>query len=114
MSKNQFQSNLLDFEQIKAKLKKKYEDSGEFDDFDFSGSGVNALLNVLAENTHIGAMADNFATNEAFLDTAQLRGSVVSHAKAHNYLPRSVLSSRAKVTVTLSGVDESIGREERR
>lgn len=90
----------LDFTSIKQNLKTYFKDSGEFDDYNFEGSGLSAILDVLAYDTHFKALTANFALNEAFLDTAQLRGSVVSHAKSLNYLPSSRTSAQAVLTVT--------------
>ena len=77
----------LDFQQIKSALKQYFKDSGEFNDYNFEGSGLSAIMDVLAYDTHMKALTANFALNEAFLDSAQLRGSVVSHATSLNYLP---------------------------
>lgn len=104
MAQSKFDPAKLDFNSIKSKLKEYFENSGEFTDYDFEGSGLSSLLDVLAYNTHIQGLVANFATNEAFLDTAQLRSSVVSHAKPLDYLPRSRRSSRAVVNLALSSV----------
>ena len=98
----------LDFEQIKAALKQYYKDSGEFNDYNFEGSGLSAIVDVLAYDTHMKALTANFALNEAFLDSAQLRGSVVSHAKSLNYLPGSRNSSTAVLNVAIAGADPLI------
>jgi hypothetical protein len=93
----------LDYNQIRSSLKAYFQNSGRFVDYDFDASGLAAILDVLAYNTHIQAMTANITLNEAFLDTAQLRSSVVSLAKPLNYLPRSKTSARATVDVTISG-----------
>ena len=97
----------LDFQQIKAALKQYFKDSGEFNDYNFEGSGLSAIMDVLAYDTHMKALTANFALNEAFLDSAQLRGSVVSHAKSLNYLPGSRNSAQAVLDVAISGPDTS-------
>jgi len=102
MSDN-FTPSKLNFEDIKESLKTYFKNTGEYNDYDFEGSGMNTMMDVLSYNTHLQAMYANFAVNESFLDTAQLRSSVVSHAKPLNYVPRSVRSSRALVRVTLQG-----------
>jgi len=107
MSQFKFDPAKLDFAQIKAALKANLEATGTFNDYDFDGSALDALLDVLALNTHLNALTANFATNEAFLDTAQLRGSVVSHAKPLNYLPRSRRSSKATITMALQSVPDA-------
>lgn len=96
----------LDFQNIKAGLKNYFRSSPEFADYDFEASGLNNILDVLAYNTHINGLTANFALNEAFLPTAQLRSSVVSHAETLGYQVRSRTSSSAllNLTVNLSGV----------
>ena len=92
----------LDFEQIKESIKQYFKDSGEFNDYNFEGSGLSAIMDALAYNTHLQALMANFSLNEAFLDSAQLRGSVVSHAKSLNYMPGSRNSSQATLNVTIN------------
>lgn len=104
MSSFTFDPAKLDFNTIKSKLKTYFAESGEFADYDFEGSGLSSLLDVLAYNTHLQAMVANMATNEAFIDTAQLRSSVVSHAKPLNYLPRSRRSAKATLKISLQNV----------
>ena len=76
----------------------------EFTDYDFEGSGMNALLDVLAYNTHYLAMNMNMVANESFLDTASVRSSVVSHAKTLGYIPNSARAPIASVNVTLNNI----------
>ena len=99
-------STELDFQQIKASLKKFLEASDEFNDYDFEGAGLNNLLDVLAYNTHFNALNANFALNESFLVTAQLRPSVVSLAESLGYVPDSKKSAEATISlsINLSGV----------
>ena len=91
----------LDFDQIKQNLKNYLKTQSEFNDYNFEGSGLSTLLDVLAYNTHYNAMAAHFSLNEAFLDSAQIRGNVVTRAKLLGYVPRSVLSPRASVNLSL-------------
>ena len=91
----------LDFNQIKTNLKNFLKTQTEFNDYDFDGSGMSVLLDVLAYNTHYNAMNAHFSLNEAFLDSAQIRGNVVTRAKLLGYVPRSVLSSRGVVTIVV-------------
>mgnify|MGYP003638278140 FL=1 len=91
----------LDFDQIKTNLKNFLKTQTEFNDYDFDGSGMSVLLDVLAYNTHYNAMNAHFSLNEAFLDSAQIRGNVVTRAKLLGYVPRSVLSSRGVVTIVV-------------
>ena len=85
----------LDFDQIKKNLKNFLKQQTEYTDYDFEGSGLSVLLDVLAYNTHYNAMNAHYSLNEAFLDSAQIRGNVVTRAKLLGYTPRSVLSPRA-------------------
>ena len=96
----------LDFENIKTSLKNFLKADTQFADYDFDASGLNNILDVLAYNTHVNGLTANFALNEAFLNTAQLRSSVVSHAETLGYEVRSRVASKALVelSVNLSGV----------
>ena len=98
----------LDFDNIKSNLKTFMRNQDEFTDYDFEGSGINALLDVLAYNTHYLAMNVNMAINEMFLDTASVRASVVSHAKTLGYTPNSVRAPSATVNVTLNNFPSSL------
>ena len=97
----------LDFPEIKENLKNFLKQQTEFTDYDFEGSGLNVLLDVLAYNTHYNAMNAHFALNESFLDSAQIRGNVVTRAKLLGYIPRSVLSPRAAVDLVVNVAGES-------
>ena len=92
----------LDFDDIKTNLKTFMRNQNEFTDYDFEGSGINALLDVLAYNTHYLAMNVNMAANEMFLDSASIRSTVVSHAKTLGYTPSSARAPSATVNVTLN------------
>ena len=92
----------LDFANIKAALKTFLQQQSEFEDYDFEGSGLNNLLDVLAYNTHFNALTANFALNESFLSTAQLRSSVLSHAETLGYRPRSITSAQATVNISIT------------
>lgn len=96
------ESTQLDFAQIKSNLKTYLAAQSEFSDFDFEGAGINNILDVLAYNTHFNALNANFALNEAFLNTAQLRSSVVSHAQSLGYQVRSRTASAATVNISLN------------
>lgn len=91
----------LDFADIKQNLKNFLKQQAEFNDYDFDGSGLNVLLDVLAYNTHYNALNAHYSLNESFLDSAQIRGNVVTRAKLLGYTPRSVLSPRAKVDLVV-------------
>lgn len=92
----------LDFNSIKTNLKTYLKGQSEFNDYDFDGSGMSVLLDILAYNTHYMAYYLNMVGNEAFLDTAQLRSSVVSHAKHLNYTPTSIKGATATVNLTIT------------
>jgi uncharacterized protein YxeA len=93
--------NELDFDSIKANLKGFLKNQSEFKDFDFEGSSMAVLLDLLAYNTHYNAFYMNMIANEMFLDTAKNRDNVVSRAKMLGYTPRSMSSSKilAKIGV---------------
>lgn len=88
----------LDFEKIKTKLKTYFKQSDEFADYDFEASGLSNILDVLAYNTHVNGLTANMAINESFLSTAQLRSSVLQHAEALGYYPKSATCSTAYLT----------------
>jgi len=92
----------LDFDDIKSNLKTFMRNQSDFTDYDFEGSGMSALLDVLSYNTHYLAMNMNMVANESFLDTASVRSSVVSHAKTLGYIPNSARAPIAYVNVTLN------------
>jgi hypothetical protein len=92
----------LDFDTIKENLKTFLNQQTEFTDYDFEGSGLNILLDVLAYNTHYQAYYLNMVANESFLDTALLRDSVVSQAKTLGYVPYSRKAPRATVNFTVN------------
>lgn len=96
----------LDFDGIKTQLKTYLQTQTQFKDYNFEGSNLSALLDVLAYNTFMNNFYTNMAINEMFLDTASLKNSLVSHAKELNYLPRSRKSARAEVIVTITKEDE--------
>jgi len=91
----------LDFDTIKTNLKNFLRAQSEFTDYDFEGSSLNVLLDVLAYNTHYNAYYLNMVANEAFLDTALLRESVVSHGKTLGYTPKSVTAAKAIIDLTI-------------
>jgi len=92
----------LDFDDIKRNLKNFLKRQTVFNDYDFEGAGLNVLLDVLAYNTHYNAMAGHLALNEAFLDSAQIRGNAVSRARMLGYVPASRLAPRAVVNLVVN------------
>jgi len=95
----------LDFNEYKASLKAYLTEQQEFKDYDFDGSNLSVLLDVLAYNTYQNAFYMNMVSNEMFLDSARLRDSVISHAKELNYLPRSFTSAKANIRLTITPTD---------
>lgn len=92
----------LDFDQIKTNLKNFLASQTEFQDYNFDGSAMSVLLDILAYNTHYNAMLAHLQANEMFIDTAIKRSSVVSIAKSLGYVPRSRTSARAVVTLVVT------------
>ena len=90
---------LLDFDDIKTSLKTFFQGQSEFTDYDFEGSGLTQILNVLALNTHYNAFLGNAGFNETFLDTAIKRANAVSRAKEMGYTSRSASSATAFVNI---------------
>lgn len=99
-------SSDLDFTNIKSRLKDYLQSKPEFASYDFEASGLSNVLDVLAYNTHVNALTANFAMNESFLTSAQLRSSIVSHAQMLGYEIRSRTAANAliNVSVNLAGV----------
>lgn len=105
MAYNQLTS--LDYFEIKNALRDYLRANSEFTDYDFEGSTLGTLLDVLAYNTYYTAFNANMSVNETFLDSATLRDNVVARAKELGYTPRSAVAAAAAVNlnVTLSGVN---------
>lgn len=89
----------LDFDLIKENLKEFLRSKSDFTDFDFEGSALSQLIDLLAFNDHYLALLANFSLNESFLDSASKRSSVVSKAKSLGYTPKSFRSARVDVDV---------------
>jgi hypothetical protein len=88
----------LDFDQIKTTLREYLRANSNFTDYDFEGSNLSALIDVLAYNTYITSYNANMISNEVFIDSATLRENVVSLARNIGYTPRSRTSARARIT----------------
>jgi hypothetical protein len=95
----------LDFTEYKNSLKAYLREQNEFKDYDFDGSNLSVLLDILAYNTYQNAFYLNMVSNEMFLDSAKLRDSVISHAKELNYLPRSFTSAKASIQLRITPTD---------
>ena len=92
----------LDFDGIKVNLKRFLSNQSQFKDYDFEGSGMAVLLDLLAYNTHYLAYNANVAANEMFIDTADMRNSIVSLAKALGYTPNSATAPYADINVVVN------------
>ena len=85
----------LDFEDIKSSIKSYLRTQTEFSDYDFDGSSLSYLIDLLAYNTYYTSFNANMAMNEAFLPSATIRDNVVNLAKLLNYVPRSITASKS-------------------
>lgn len=97
----------LDFNSIKNNLKTFLKSQDELKDYNYEGSSLSVLLDLLAYNTQYNAYYLNMVSNEMFLDTAIKRSSVVSQAKALGYTPKSAIAPSATVNLTVSGVTDA-------
>ena len=104
---NRLRVTELDFDSIKQNLKTFLNQQSEFTDYDFEGSGLSVLLDLLAYNTHYQAYYLNMIANESFLDTALLRDSVISHAKVLGYVPYSRKAPQANINFTVSSTTDT-------
>lgn len=95
----------LDFNNIKSEIIDFIKSNPTFSDYNFEGSALNAIVDILAFNTHSNAYYANMIHNEGFIDTAQKRSSVVSKAKELGYTPRSVSCATSFINLSVSGID---------
>jgi len=102
MSAHKLNISQLNFDAIKANLKRFLSNQSQFKDYDFEGSGMAVLLDLLAYNTHYLSYNANILANEMFIDTADLRNSIVSLAKALGYTPNSPRASNADINVVVN------------
>lgn len=97
----------LDFDAVKSQLRTYLQTQSQFKDYNFEGSNLSVLLDVLAFNTFQNNFYTNMVANEMFLDSAVIKNSIVSHAKELNYIPRSRKSAKAVVRVTIQDPAET-------
>jgi uncharacterized alkaline shock family protein YloU len=99
----------LDFDQIKTTIKDYLKSNSSFTDYDFEGSSLSVLIDILAYNTYITSYNANMISNEVFLDSATLRENIIGLARNIGYTPRSVRSARVAVSfsVDLSSIPEN-------
>ena len=88
----------LDFNQVKTSLKEYLKANSTFTDYDFEGSNLSSIIDVLAYNTYITSYNANMVANEVFIDSATLRENVVSLARNIGYVPKSRKASRATIS----------------
>lgn len=98
----------LDFTSLRTSLKTYLQGQDRFKDYNFEGSNLSVLLDILAFNTYQNAFYLNMIGNEMFLDSATLRDSIVSHAKELNYIPRSYTSAAATVRVNVAVTNSAV------
>ena len=98
------QVNALEFYEIKAQIKDFLKSQSQFSDYDFEGSSLTVLLDVLAYNTYYTAVNANLAVNEGFLETAVLRENVVKLARLLGYTPKSARSATTTVDISVQTV----------
>ena len=102
----------LDYTQIKNNIKSYFKRVGSpFRDWDFEGSGLSYLVDILAYNTHYNAVNAHLSMNESFIDSAQLRSNVVSRAKLIGYTPRSKRGARGKVRLEFERKADASNRD---
>ena len=97
----------LNFEDIKVSIKDYLRQNSGFTDFDFEGSNLSVIINLLAYNTYLTAFNTNMAINEGFIDSATIRENVVSLARNIGYVPRSRRAATATVDYTITGISTS-------
>ena len=98
------QVNALEFNEIKAQIKSYLRSQDQFSDYDFEGSSLTVLLDILAYNTYYTAVNANLAVNEGFLETAVLRENVVKLARMIGYTPKSARSAQCTVDISVQTV----------
>jgi hypothetical protein len=108
MANNSISLVNLDFDTLKSNLKTYLKGQSQFADYDFDGSNMSVLLDILTYNTHLNAFYMNMVVSESFLDSAQLRNSIISKSKELNYVPRSAKSSKATINISFPQSNLSI------
>ena len=104
---SQFNVTDVDFDDISRNLKSYLQGQSQFKDYDFEGSTLSVLIDLMSYATHISAVNTNIAASEMFLDSAQLRKNVVSRAKDLGYVPQSESAAKAQINLQLRNVRDS-------
>ena len=107
MAQHKLEISELDFDAIKANLKTFLQSQTQFQDYDFEGSSLSILLDVLSYNTHYMSYIANMSTNEMYLDSADIRKNIVSLAKMLGYTPTSPRAPRASIDVVINNATGS-------
>ena len=107
MAQHKLEVSELDFDKIKANLKTFLQSQTQFQDYDFEGSGLSILLDVLSYNTHYLSYIANMGMNEMYLDSADIRKNIVSLAKMLGYTPTSPRAPRASIDILINGATGS-------
>jgi hypothetical protein len=102
MANNSLNLSSLDFDTLKSNFKEYMKSQSVFKDYNFDGSNISVLLDVMAYNSYLNSFYLNMVASEMFLDSAQKYESVVSHAKELNYAPRSAHASVANISFTIA------------
>ena len=97
----------LNFEDIKSSIKDYLRENSNFSDFDFEGSNLSVIINLLAYNSYLTAYNTNMVVNESFIDSATLRENIVSLARNIGYVPRSKRAAVAQIDYQISGIATS-------
>ena len=97
----------LNFEDIKSSIKDYLRENSNFSDFDFEGSNLSVIINLLAYNSYLTAYNTNMVVNESFIDSATLRENIVSLARNIGYVPRSKRAAVARIDYQISGISTS-------
>ena len=103
MANSSLNLSSLDFDTLKQNFKNYLSTQSVFKDYNFDGSNISVLLDVMSYNSYLNSFYLYMVASEAFLDTASLRDSVVSHAKLLDYVPKSTSSPMATVDVIITG-----------
>lgn len=91
----------LDFDSIKESIKDYLRANSNFTDYDFEGSNLSILIDLLAYTTYVNSYNTNMVANESFLNTASIRDNIISHAENMGYVPRSARAARAKINFSV-------------
>ena len=107
MAQHKLKISDLDFDQIKVNLKTFLQSQTEFQDYDFEGSGLSVLLDVLSYNTHYLSYIASMSTNELYLDSADIRKNIVSLAKMLGYTPASPRAPKSNLNIKINNATGS-------